>query len=178
MALPFLFTMGLCALSHALKVQALQMTDLLPIEEKVEIGHLSNGVKTYIQEYSLPDQCGSFRVVLKKGASEEELFLYDGPIHSMDSIEQFFNDCKEKILVDSRSVTSFRRCALCKLRSPCDKKNFSSRNRCCSCRTLFRKGNAKFGRKVFWWVGVKTIKRLFPKMLFKSGLIPKYLKLH
>jgi hypothetical protein len=100
MMVPFLFTMGLCALSHAAKAQAF-MTDLLPIEERVQIAHLSNGVKTYVQEHDIPAHCGSFRVVLKKASSQEELFRYDGSIESIDSVEQFFNYCKDKVSVDS-----------------------------------------------------------------------------
>lgn len=101
MTLPFLFTMGLYALTHAAQAHALQMTDFLPTEENVQIGHLSNGVKTYVQEHDVPPHCGSFRVVLKKASSEGELFRYDGSVNTMDSIEQFFNYCKAKVSAGS-----------------------------------------------------------------------------
>jgi hypothetical protein len=65
---------------------------LLPIEERVQIKLLPNGVKTYVQEHSYPSGQGSFRVVLKNHA-EEELYRYDGVV---ESIEPFFDYCKEK----------------------------------------------------------------------------------
>ncbi len=91
MNIPFLFTISLCALSPFAKA-----IDLLPKEEKVQITHLPNGVKTYVQEHDYPLRHGSFRVVLKRPHSEEELFRYDGMIESMESVEQFFHYCKQK----------------------------------------------------------------------------------
>jgi hypothetical protein len=99
--------MGLCALSHVTKAQALQMTDFLPTEEKVQIAHLSNGVKTYVQEHGSLARSGSFRVVFKKAFSEEELYRYDGSVESLDSLEQFFNYCKEKASVGSIEKLTF-----------------------------------------------------------------------
>jgi hypothetical protein len=104
MIVPFLFTMGLYALSHAAKTYGLQLTDILPVEERVQITHLSNGIKTYVQEHDTPAQCGSFRVVLRKASSEEELYRYDGAVKSLDSIEQFFSYCKGKVSVDSIEI--------------------------------------------------------------------------
>ena len=99
--IPCLFTMSLCALSQAANPHARQWTDLLSTEERVQIMHLSNGVKTYVQEHDTPAHCGSFRVVIRKPSAEEELYRYDGMIESWDSVEQFFNHCQEKISINS-----------------------------------------------------------------------------
>lgn len=81
MIIPLLITIGLC---------------ILPQEEKVQIKLLPNGVKTYIQEHGNPLRQGSFRVIMKKAHSEGELYRYDGVTDSMESIERFFDYCKEK----------------------------------------------------------------------------------
>ncbi len=65
---------------------------ILPIEERVQIKLLPNGVKTYVQEHGYTPGQGSFRVVLKNHA-EEELYRYDGAV---ESIEPFFDYCRQK----------------------------------------------------------------------------------
>jgi hypothetical protein len=88
----FLFAMGLCALSLALNAQIL--TDVLPTEEKVQIVHLSNGVKTYVQEHSAPARFGSVRVIFRNPSSKEELYQFDG---TLESLESFLHECKGKV---------------------------------------------------------------------------------
>src|SRR5262245_61840635 len=100
MIFPFLFTISLCALSHIAKAQPMSTMDLLPKEERVQIRHLPNGIKTYVQEHDHPIGHGSFRVVLKKPYFEEELYRYDGMIGSMEPLEQFFHYCKQKASPD------------------------------------------------------------------------------
>ncbi len=85
--IPFLFTMGLCALSHATT-----LSDPIPVEEKVHVVSLSNGVKAYIQEHAIPPHCGSFRVVLKRSSHEDEIYA----LESLEEVEQFFTDCSER----------------------------------------------------------------------------------
>jgi hypothetical protein len=102
MIIPFLFTVGLCALTHtAAAQQDLLAEDILPQEEKVHIVHLSNGVKTYIQENEVFPQWGSFRVVLRKPSSEEVRYSFEGRLDSLEEVEQFFVYCKETALKGS-----------------------------------------------------------------------------
>lgn len=100
MVIPFLFTISLCAFSHAAKAQTIQLVDLIPTENRVQVERLSNGIRTYVQDNRSQKNHGSFRVVLKKPMSEEEIYRYDGSIDSLDCIEHFFNYCKEKASTD------------------------------------------------------------------------------
>src|ERR1700677_1746097 len=95
MRVPFLFTIALCALTQASDGHTLQMTDLIPQEEKV-LHHLSNGIKTYVQENAQPAGCGCFKVVLRTPSGEEVLYSYEGRMDALDQVEQFFDYCREK----------------------------------------------------------------------------------
>lgn len=106
MRVPFLFTIALCALTHASIGHTMQMTDLIPQEEKV-LQHLSNGIKTFVQENEQPVGLGSFKVILRTPSCEEALYSYEGKMDSLDQIEQFFDYCKEKISEVNASEGSF-----------------------------------------------------------------------
>jgi hypothetical protein len=100
MRYPFLFTLSLCALPQATKAQPMQMTDLLPMEKGIQVMQLPNGIKTYIQEHDIPPQCGSFRVIMRRPLSENELYCFDCTIESLEGVEQFFNHCQEMAAAD------------------------------------------------------------------------------
>jgi hypothetical protein len=93
MRVPFLFAIAFCAITYG---HAVQMTDLIPQEEKVLVQSLPNGVKTYIQENDQPAGLGSFKVVLRTVLCDEVLFAYDGKMDSPEQIEHFFEYCKER----------------------------------------------------------------------------------
>ncbi len=95
--IPFLFTMGLCALSNAANAQQLQVDDTIPLEDSVQVIHLPNGIKTYIQEHQTPPQCASLRVVLRKSGSQEVQHAMDVRLDSSEQIEEFFANCRAKI---------------------------------------------------------------------------------
>jgi hypothetical protein len=92
-----LFTIGLCVLTQLISAQELRMEDTIPVEEKVQVMTLSNGVKTYVQSNPLPAHCCSLRVVLKTQAHEEEQLSFDGSLDSLEKLDHFFTFCKKKI---------------------------------------------------------------------------------
>lgn len=96
--IPFLFTMGLCALSNAATAQQLQIDDTIPQEDSVQVMYLPNGIKTYIQEHQTPPQCASIRVVLRKSTCEEVRHAIDVRLDSSEQIEDFFANCRAKII--------------------------------------------------------------------------------
>jgi hypothetical protein len=74
------------------------MDEVIPREESVQVLHLANGVKTYIQGNGNPPQCGSFRVIICKSPCENVQYSFDGKLDSCDTLEQFFTYCKQKAL--------------------------------------------------------------------------------
>jgi hypothetical protein len=92
-----LMTIGLCVLTHFISAQELRMEDPIPLEKKVQVTTLSNGVKTYVQSNPLPANCCSLRVVLKTETHEEEQFSFEGSLDSEEKLDHFFTFCKKKI---------------------------------------------------------------------------------
>jgi Peptidase M16 inactive domain len=97
MMIPFLLTMGLCALSSTATAQQLQMDNIIPQEDSVQVMHLANGIRTYIQEHQAPPQCASLRVVLRKSNSQEVQYAIDVRLDSLEQIEEFLAGCRSKI---------------------------------------------------------------------------------
>ncbi len=93
------------------------MDDVIPQAGSVHVLRLSNGVKTYIQENEVPPQCGSFRVLVRKPSREEAHYSFDGELDSIDTIDQFFAYCKEKVLNEDALAEN-----------PLDRCNFSASN--------------------------------------------------
>lgn len=96
--IPFLFTMWLCALVHPANAQEITVDDVLPEEQNVKVLHLPNGVKTYIQEHQSPHHCASFKIIVRNSSSEQMCYAFDSQLESLDCVEQFFQDYKEKAL--------------------------------------------------------------------------------
>ncbi|MBI2811276.1 MAG: hypothetical protein HYX67_10670 [Candidatus Melainabacteria bacterium] len=96
MIVPFLFTLGACVLAHISTPKPAQMSDLIPLEEKVRTFSLPNGVKAYIQENQSPANHGSFRVVFRKPSCDEVLYSFESELGSMESIENFFSYCSNE----------------------------------------------------------------------------------
>lgn len=94
----FLFVLGLSALISPIVAQELPMDDPVPIEKRVQIRRLSNGVKSYVQSHPIPTGCCSLRVVLKTPMYGEEQLSFDGVLDSEEKIDHFFAFCEKKIL--------------------------------------------------------------------------------
>ncbi len=100
----FLFTVGLCALTHFAVAGAVQMDDMIAEEQGVHVAFLSNGVKTYVQENDTPSQCCSLKVVVRNPTSGEEKFSFDGVLDSQDKIDNFFTFCTRKLFGQAESA--------------------------------------------------------------------------
>jgi hypothetical protein len=91
-----LVTIGFCVLAQMLPGFAVQSTDLIPHEERVQVRQLANRVKTYVQQRGGQPHSGSFRVILKKPAGDEDLYVFEGDTLYLNNLEDFFDDCLNK----------------------------------------------------------------------------------
>jgi hypothetical protein len=96
--------MGLCVMPQGYPIDLLQ---LLPVEEKIQIHKLKNGMTALIQENAFPSETGSFRMVIKKTLCDDVLFSLDTPLNQTDAIDQFFSFCRAhlKKIADSNRST-------------------------------------------------------------------------
>ncbi len=107
MIIPFLFTMGLCSLTHAASGCNAPSMEAIVLEEDVEISQLPNGIKIYLQESKHHSNSSAFRVVMRS-ACEEIVYSYDGNADVFNAIEPFFDDCCNKLVIgvekENRSI--------------------------------------------------------------------------
>lgn len=95
LAFPFLITAGVCALVPASKASAVDLIQLLPKEEKMQVRKLANGVTTFVQENAFPVHGAALRVVVQSLSHEDVLYSLDTSIDNMEEIDLFLRNCSD-----------------------------------------------------------------------------------
>lgn len=74
LAFLFLITAGVCALVPVAKASSVDLMQMLPKEDKVQVRKLANGVTTFIQENPFPACGAALRVVMQSATNERAFF--------------------------------------------------------------------------------------------------------
>ncbi|MBS0620580.1 MAG: hypothetical protein JSS61_03875 [Verrucomicrobia bacterium] len=88
----WIVSVGMTALSCATQLQ-----ERIPEEKSVQLGRLANGVVTYVQENSVVNSKGAYRVVSKQKAFDEVLYAYDARGEQDEAVDGFFSYCTDKL---------------------------------------------------------------------------------